>query len=325
MKKVVMCIVLLCFIFFVACGKKENSKEVNKKKEKSTIEEVSRKKSKKALEKNKWNVINYEGLDDIIYIDELEMNNSDIVNAPVKTYEIKYKSDDCEVTSFLAVPEETLKNKSSCACIIYNRDGYKENNANVSTTIIDLASFFNATVFATQYRGNTTSTGVDQFGGLDVNDVIKLIDLCEEFAFVDMSKIYMTGVGRGGMMTYMAAKCDKRISKIAVKGGMTDLFTTATYNPSMQEVFRECVGGIPSEIPQEFINRSAIYWPQNITCPTLIIHGRYDTKVSYQEATKMAEGLTSVGTILNFITNENDINSYQLSDFQHIKVWFGLA
>lgn len=324
MKKVVMLFLIICIILCTACGKNEKSKKITKE-NKSKIEEVSKDKSLKKLQKNKWNILNYEALDDIIYIDELKMNNSDIINAPVKTYEIRYKSDECEITSFLAVPEETLRNQTSCSCIIYNRDGYKENSTNVSTTIIDLASFFGSAVFATQYRGNTTSTGVDQFGGADVRDVIKLIDLCEQFEFIDMSKLYMTGVGRGGMMTYIAAKQDKRIQKIAVKGGMTDLFTTAMFNTSMQDVFRECIGGTPTELPQAFIDRSAIYWPQSITCPVLIIHGRYDTKVSYEEATKLVTSLTNCGIQCNFITNENEINSYQLSDFQHIKVWFGLT
>ena len=36
----------------------------------------------------------------------------------------------------------------------------------------------------------------------------KLIDFCEEFAFVDMEQIYMMGVSRCGMMTYMAVRED---------------------------------------------------------------------------------------------------------------------
>lgn len=330
MKKATFIFVLFTCMLLIGC--KDNKKDIsnsNKQVHKTTskkIKEVSSNKShkKNTKEQDKWDISSYESLRDIVYIDKLNIEKVDLVSVEVDAYEIKYKCDDCEIISFLALPRATTLNRAKTPCIIYNRDGYGDNKTNTSTTIIDLASFFNAAVFATQYRGNTTSTGTDAFGGADLNDVIKLIDLCHEFEFIDTQRIYMTGVGRGGMMTYMAANRDKRIKKIAVKGGMADLFMTADYRPDLHQVFRDYVGGIPSELPTEFQARSATYWAGCISCPVLIMHGRYDPYVSYEEATKMAQCLTDNGVQNQLITNENDVNSYQLSDFNHIKSWFEL-
>lgn len=339
MKKATFILVLLTCMLLIGCniGNSSNnikndkknisnkSKQVDKVTSKK-FKELSNNKSQedKSKEQDKWDVSSYESLDDIIHINKLKIVQEDIVAADVEAYEIKYKSDEFEIIAFLALPTSSIQSKTPTPCIIYNRDGYGDVGTNASTTIIDLASYFNAAVFATQYRGNTTSTGADAFGGADINDVIKLVDLCHQFQFIDTNRIYMTGVGRGGMMTYMAANRDKRIKKIAVKGGMADLFITADFRPDLHQVFRDFVGGIPAELPTEFQARSATYWAGCISCPVLIMHGRYDYKVSYSEATKMAQCLADCGVPYEFVTNENEVNSYQLSDFNHIKAWFEL-
>ena len=42
---------------------------------------------------------------------------------------------------------------------------------------------------ATNYRGCGNSEGTDEFGGDDVDDVTKIVDLCEEFDYIDNSKM----------------------------------------------------------------------------------------------------------------------------------------
>ncbi|MDO4748070.1 MAG: prolyl oligopeptidase family serine peptidase, partial [Eubacteriales bacterium] len=83
----------------------------------------------------------------------------------------------------------------------------------------------NRIVIASQYRGADGKTGIDQFGGADLNDVIKLIDLCEyTFDFVDMNDLCIVGVSRGGMMSYMTARQDERVKGIIAISAVSDLF-----------------------------------------------------------------------------------------------------
>ncbi len=53
--------------------------------------------------------------------------------------------------------------------------------------------------------------GNREFGGDDVYDVIKLIDIMLELNFVKKDGVYMLGQSRGGMMTYRACSIDRRI------------------------------------------------------------------------------------------------------------------
>lgn len=92
------------------------------------------------------------------------------------------------MVSYLSIPKECLEQETAYPCIIFNRGGNKEYSANKATDIAYLAESSGKIVFASQYRGVSGGTGQDEFGGADLQDVIKLIDLCEEFAFVDMEQ-----------------------------------------------------------------------------------------------------------------------------------------
>ena len=161
-----------------------------------------------------WDIEQYEGIEDIISVEKLDLEKTIPEGVEVSTYKVRYQSDEYEVVSYLSVPKECIEKKEAYPCIIYNRGGNREYGANQPEYIAYLAESFGKIIFATQYRGVDGGTGKEEFGGVDLNDVLKLIDFCEEFAFVDMEQIYMMGISRGGMMTYMAVREDSRIKKL---------------------------------------------------------------------------------------------------------------
>ena len=78
--------------------------------------------TRKTSEKNflkSWNVEDYEQLEDIINIEDAGLDNG----SSVETYSIRYKSDDCEVISYLSVPKKCLEDKEAFPCIIFNHGG----------------------------------------------------------------------------------------------------------------------------------------------------------------------------------------------------------
>ena len=154
-----------------------------------------------------------------------------------------------------------------------------------------------------------------------MNDVLKLIDFCEEFAFVDMEQIYMMGVSRGGMMTYMAVREDSRIKKAVVISGLSDAFMAYATRTDMQEVFKELVGETPKSNPEEYQKRSAVYWAEEIKCPILIIHSKLDERVSFEQAEKMVEALEEAGKEYKFISYEDDVHGLHPEDFSIIMEW----
>ena len=198
-----------------------------------------------------------------------------------------YKSDGYSIVSYIAIPEECLTQKKAYPAIIYNRGGNRDYGINDSNYIAYIASGLDKIVLASNYRGSTRSGGTDEFGGADVNDVIKLLDLCEKFEFVDNDKMYMFGISRGGMMSYMAARRDNRIKKIAVGGGVADAFMSYNDRDDKNIIMEELMGGSPTEIPEEYEKRSATYWANEIKCPILIIHSKLDSRVSFSQAQKI--------------------------------------
>ena len=177
---------------------------------------------------------------------------------------------------------------------------------------------------ASQYRGGSGSTGQDEYGGKDVNDVIHLLDICEDLSIIDRDELYMMGVSRGGIMTYRAISQDERIKKAVVISGVADLFLSYENRDDMKMLLEELIGGSPVELPEEYKKRSATYWAEEIKCPMLIIHSKWDEKVSYAEAEKMVDCLEKESKEYKFISYEDNVHGLHLEDFSVIMEWFGL-
>ena len=268
-----------------------------------------------------WDINQYEKIEDIISIEKLDLGRMSSEGVEVSTYKVKYQVDDCTVVSYLSVPDACIEEETAYPCIIFNRGGNREFSANVPENIAYLAESSGKVIFATQYRGVDGGTGTEEFGGADLKDVLKLIDFCEEFAFVDMEQVYMMGVSRGGMMTYMAVREDSRIKKAVVISGLADAFMGYDERTDMQVVFEELVGETPKSNPGEYEKRSAVCWAEEIKCPILIIHSKLDERVSFEQAEKMVKSLEKAGKEYKFVSYEDDVHGLHPEDFSIIMEW----
>ena len=272
-------------------------------------------------EENLWDIEQYENNKDIVSIESLDLGQMTSDGVEVSTYRVTYQSDDCRVVSYLSVPDACIKEKEPYPCIIYNRGGNRELGANQPEYIAYLAESSGKIIFATQYRGADGGTGKEEFGGADLQDVLKLIDFCEEFAFVNMEQLYMMGVSRGGMMTYMACREDSRIKKAVVISGLSDAFMAYEERTDMQQVFKELVRQTPKSDPMAYEKRSATYWAEEIKCPVLIIHSKLDERVSFGQAEKMATALEEAGKEYKFISYEDNVHGLHPEDLPIIMEW----
>jgi len=213
-------------------------------------------------------------------------------------YKIRYKSDDCEVVGYITAPLDYLEKE--CPIIIYNRGG------NQAFGMLYEEEAWGYIVLASQYRGNDGGTGKEQFGGDDVNDVIKLIDIGERFTFAQKGGVYMTGYSRGGMMTYIACRTDDRIKAATVCAGISDSFAMYESRNDIKTVYRSLVGGNPENLPEEYVKRSAVLWADEIDTPLLIMHGgEADKNVDTSQAKSMAEALDEHGKEYKLIIYED--------------------
>ncbi len=209
----------------------------------------------------------------------------------IKWYSIRYQSGEEEVNGYIAAPADYLE--KDYPILIYNRGGHATTGG-LSATDVQYLARFGFIVLASKYRGSGDSTGKDGFGGEDVNDVIKLIDLAEEFTFTN-GKIYMFGWSRGATQTYIVLSRDDRIDAAVTGAGPTnisDLYHEYFY---MQNPLSKMIGGTPETYPEEYEARSAVYWPEKIDTPLWIAHGTADDRVLVHHSEDLFNAMAALG------------------------------
>ena len=272
-------------------------------------------------ENNIYNFENYES-DDVYNIERVNLSGS--AAAKCASYKFTYLSDGYEIKGYISLPLSAVESQKPSKVILYNRGGNSDIGVlDDDSTANICAEVDNRIVIASQYRGAGGSGGKDQFGGDDLNDVIKLIDLCEkEFKFADMDDFCVAGVSRGGMMTYLSAKNDKRVKRIIAVSAVSDLFQSYKARDDMKEVLTRYIGGSPEVIPKEYEKRSAVYWADEIKVPVLIIHSKQDRQVAYSQAEAMYSKLKGK-TECEFIPYDDDVHGIHTQDFDKINKWLG--
>lgn len=231
------------------------------------------------------------------YMEFVEFQDKGIDLVPeeeVVGYKIKYKSDEEEVIGFICAPGDYLE--KAYPVLIFNRGGWFEEYKNEPFRIQFFARF-GFIVLATQYRGVDGGTGVDEFGGADVNDVVKLVDLADMFTFTN-GKIYMFGWSRGAMQTYITLSRDGRIDAAVCGAGPTDLWSFYSGQKGIEVQLRQMVGN-PYLVPEEYEARSAVKWPDKINTPLWIVHGTEDRRVLFCHSQNLYDAMTELGKDVN--------------------------
>jgi len=206
---------------------------------------------------------------------------------------ITYLSDGLKVNGYIAYPKDISK---KYPCVIWNRGGYGENGAidsfNAKGLFGNIANE-GYVVFASHYRGNMGSEGLDELGGKDVYDVLNLIPLADELDFADTKKWAMEGWSRGGMMTYLSlVKSKIKFNAVMIVGGVSNLHCNEKDSPYIKLVSEKIFPGLPVE---KFINecdkRSVTSFVDKLPKEThyLLLHGTEDKSVSPLDSINLAK------------------------------------
>lgn len=226
----------------------------------------------------------------------------------VDIYSIGHLSDGLLISGFIVAP----KKEGKYPVIVFNRGGNQELGRLLVATAVEVMAPIAAegyVTIATNYRGNSGSEGKEQFGGSDVRDVIHLIESVKEFDKADTSRIGLFGISRGGMMNYLALKDTSVSFKAMVNiGGITDLGTTITHHPEIEEVATELIPEYQKRRQVAIEERSAVYWvkdlPQNT--PMLLMHSKEDAHVHYSQIPVFADSLNVYNMPYKLISYEHD-------------------
>ncbi|MCH7722412.1 MAG: prolyl oligopeptidase family serine peptidase [Bacteroidetes bacterium] len=202
---------------------------------------------------------------------------------------ITYISDGLKVKGYIAYPKD-ITNKYPC--VIWNRGGIGDRGAIDPFTakgVFGQIASWGYVVFTSQYRGNDGGEGKDEFGGSDLNDVLNLIPLADEFDCTVIDKWGIEGWSRGGMMTYLALTKNNHPAYPAanfkcaiVTGGIANLRCNSDESPFMRRLYEVTMGTYSDdEFNQKCESRSIVNFPEKLSknTPMLILHGTDDNRV----------------------------------------------
>lgn len=217
----------------------------------------------------------------------------------LEAYKYKYLSDGLAITGYMWAPKDT---KETLPIIVWNRGGTQtfgsvgDKNGKRGPLFLNIPCELakqGAVVVASEYRGGLDSEGKDEWGGADLDDVVKIKEIADQLPICKPGEAIVAGHSRGGMMSYLLASKEPWVKGLISIAGVTDLIMSANERPEMQEVFEECFGGSDEEKK----NRSATYFYDKIPkdLPMLIIQGFIDERVSVEQVRKLNELLKESG------------------------------
>jgi dipeptidyl aminopeptidase/acylaminoacyl peptidase len=201
---------------------------------------------------------------------------------------IDYLSDNLKVHGYIAYPNDHSK---KYPCIIWNRGGY-ENNGVIdqfsARGMFGLIASWGYVVFASQYRGNSRSEGKDEIGGSDVNDILNIIPLADEFEFTDNKIWGIEGWSRGGMMTYLTLLKNPNFRCAVLVGAISDLNSYALENEKRASFYKKLIG--EKDFEKKLEERTIINFADKLpNIPYLIMHGKSDETIPVEQSIKIAE------------------------------------
>jgi dipeptidyl aminopeptidase/acylaminoacyl peptidase len=207
---------------------------------------------------------------------------------------LKYMSDGLKVVAYLYKPRDTAGKRFPA--IIFNRG-----SAVRGDIAPELVTFFHRlasegfVILAPLYRQSDGGEGHDEIGGADMNDLMNILPLAKSLQFVDAKNLFMYGESRGGIMTLQAIRNLFAINAAAVFGAITDIeayIKQHSADPPQYRIVPEKFWPDYEKRKEEIIRlRSAIYWPEQLNVPLLIMHGGADPAVDPSHSLSLAQQL----------------------------------
>lgn len=165
-------------------------------------------------------------------------------------------------------------------------------------------------VFAPNPRGSDGYS--DQFsqanrydlGGGDYRDIMDGVDFIISKGFIDTTRMGVTGGSYGGYLTNWIISQNNRFNAAVSMYGLFSLFTdwSNSWQPSWEKMY---LGYYywekPIDMNNQYVSRSPAFYAQNITTPTLILHGDSDLYTNLSNSREMYQALHTRNVPVKFV------------------------
>ena len=141
-------------------------------------------------------------------------------------------------------------------------------------------------------------------GGGDYRDIMDGVDYIISKGFVDTNKMGVTGGSYGGYLTNWIISQNNRFKAAVSMYGLFSLFTdwSNSWQPSWEKMY---LGYYywekPIDMNNQYVSRSPAFYVQNITTPTLILHGDSDVYTNLSNSREMYQALHTRNVPVKFV------------------------
>jgi len=206
-----------------------------------------------------------------------------------------YESEGLTVGAYLYRPRK--RGASLLPVIVYNRGSYTRPNGFAGEMLVMANRYGRAgfIVIAPHYRGSNGWQGRDEMGGADLADLMNIGPQVGRIDGADVSRVYLSGESRGGMMVYQALREQFPAKAAAVWGAFTDLGPLVAPGSPQSKGAPQIWPDLEQNRDAIVERRSAIRWADRIRTPVLIMHGTADQDMPIEHSQRMAAELNRLG------------------------------
>jgi dipeptidyl aminopeptidase/acylaminoacyl peptidase len=170
---------------------------------------------------------------------------------------------------------------------------------------------------SSNYGQKTLAANVNDWGGGDFKDIMTGVDALIARGIADPDKLAHIGWSYGGYMTAWTITQTTRYKAAMVGAGLTNMWSMYGTN-DIPSVLIAYFGGIPNAktLPL-YLDRSAMSHIDNVTTPTLILHGANDERVPTGQAYELYRGLKDRGKATELVFYPREGHGF--TEFYHQK------
>lgn len=292
-------VVLLALFSYIGEGNAQENKNVSNKSLELRIK--NQKHNFDVLSKKLEDVLWYEKLGDMAYIDKVRLTGPPRFTQ-IKTgnqFHDELLDNDVVFYSYVFIPKKAKQNRKY-PLIVFVHGGihgtFSTSYAHVMRELLAQGYL----VVAPDYRGSTGYgknfyESID-YGGLENEDVLAAcMYMIENYSMVDESRVGLLGWSHGGMITLMNALKHPEVYACGYAGvPVSDVMYRLEYQkPSYTNYFTAPyhIGKTPEEAPEEYARRSPVSYAKDLQIPIMITTTENDDDVGVKEVCRMIDSL----------------------------------
>jgi dipeptidyl aminopeptidase/acylaminoacyl peptidase len=168
----------------------------------------------------------------------------------------------------------------------------------------------------------------DSYPSVDYHDLMAGVDAVIERGWVDTTRMYVTGVSGGGVLSSWTIGHTDRFAGAAVRAPVIDWISFAGTTDITEWGYHR-YESYPWEDPGPWLHHSPLMYVQNVTTPTLLMCGELDLRTPMGQTEEYFQALNAVGveTVLIRFNGEYHGTGSKPSNFMRTQLylidWFG--